>query len=169
MSTPISIVKIPYIPPFSCGRCAAGEGTRDFFVDTGIQIEVVSHADGRLFICDACLTDIVNHVSIFYTKVDMDSVIETYSKVIEQSNEVKDHWESRVKEFNKIGINLEKVWDSLNGRSEPESAPVINPADVDKPKPIDPTGTDKYSDAGIDSTEPNSNALLAGFVFNSAE
>lgn len=117
MASAVLLVSVPSLPPFVCGYCGNSEGGPDFFVDTGIDIEVPSFADGRLYICDSCFSNMVDKVPNTYTKGDMDMLVETQQDLQKYAQSIINNWEQRVSMFKTIGIDLDKAWENLNGNS----------------------------------------------------
>lgn len=123
----IQVVAVPHLPPFRCAMCSCTEGTREFWVDIGVQAEIEGHpeGDGAMFICDVCLTDIVNAVPIFYTKQEMDSLVEILHQREAAAQAATRIWDVKVQFFKSMGIDLEQVWErEISGRNQPDPDPV---------------------------------------------
>lgn len=152
MTLPIFLIDKPWLPPFSCGRCNCTEGTREYWIDTGIDIEVASHADGRLYLCNMCVRDFVNADPNAFTKEDMDNIVAVTQDACDSAEKVVRKWKDQVIAFARIGINLETVWEKIG--PEPERIVVRDPEPVSVDQPaIGP-------DIEIDRPEPNSNPLI---------
>ena len=164
MTLPVMVVDQPYIPPFWCGRCRADAGSREWFLDTGIDVEVPGATDGRMFICNKCVDDFVQAIPGYYTKQDLDAIVEANQNSLAAADKSIKTWSEKVLAFHKLGIDLEKVWENLNGRDDPTAIS----SDPD-PEPIDPepasiAGPIERDDAGTDQSDGDSNPFLDGIT-----
>lgn len=107
----MKIVTFPHLPPFCCGKCGATEGTRDYWIDTDIDAEVPSHADGRVFICNMCILDLATIDPQLIARSESDKLLAYQNEFVLKAQDTQKAWETVVVCFANIGIDLVKVWE----------------------------------------------------------
>lgn len=147
----MKLVAIPHLPPFCCGKCGATEGTRDYWIDTDIDAEVPSHADGRIFICNKCILDLAEIDPQIISRVDSDKLLAYQNEFVLKAQETQRAWEEVVNAFGVVGIDLVKVWElsGFNRDNKLIASSIKHNSNA--------TGNDSISS----SSKPNSVSLLS--------
>ncbi len=101
--------KTPPMYPWACMRCMAGESARpDGFIDMGIDLDY-EHTGGEtygsIYICFPCMGDIVGRLENFYTKEEIQHVIEDSNEVRAQLRKVDAH-NAKLDKLVDLGIDV---------------------------------------------------------------
>lgn len=62
--TPVRVYDSPPSHPYMCMKCRNGAETREYFIDTGMQVEW----EGLIYLCNECMHDIALACGIYITR-----------------------------------------------------------------------------------------------------
>lgn len=99
---PAALYDEPLAPPHFCIRCRAHGAIREWFVDTGAEVEW----EGIVYICDDCFKDIVRVTPSFMSVESHRQIVAQYTNELDRLAEVD----------NKLAL-LSGIWMDLTGNS----------------------------------------------------
>lgn len=143
----IELVKTIPLPPFACWICRekGDERTnRDYFVSTGTD----TWDEGRIYICNICLRQMVDVTPDHMTKERSDELLSIQSSTVSSAVQMLNKWDEIKTVALERGVDLEKLLDGRDVRILSESS-------------IEPT-EDNRETIGDDPEPKQSVSLLLG-------
>lgn len=127
---PANIQTIPATLPGRCFKCLSGHPAREYFFDTGIDTEW----EGVLYICNLCMTEIIEVSPDFATKKKLDSILDTAKGIMAMANKKAEKYEKLSAMLKAMGINEERLleYGRVNERSDSDAASSFAALDGDK-------------------------------------
>ena len=89
---PANRQEVPVMLPGICARCRCNEQAREYFVDTGFDLEF----EGVCYICNKCLEDIAKASGEFFLKTEVDDLLAVQLNEVKNAASIVSHKE----EFN---------------------------------------------------------------------
>lgn len=100
---PVNVVEVPNLPPGTCVKClCTNTPNRDYFVDIGVDLEF----GGVIYICNMCLLDIVNHTDDFFSKKQVDALVDANSAMMSDAARALDEQKEVHKALESVGIDV---------------------------------------------------------------
>lgn len=152
---PVAIHKEPPMMPHTCIKCGAHAQIRDWFVDTGTEVEW----EGIVYFCNFCFADMVKVTPDFLSVESHREIVAEYTKSMDELSELKiqlrvitDQW------FELTGLDLMTFFQNLKKVDEHarglELSRALSSATGDMPTVSSDSSEPEHDDSGIDEPDP---------------